>query len=132
MDQGIGQITVVAPFHHAGGTVTLGQARPVLAQNHGHVGKLGRRHAQGTIDIDLARCVVDVVITANDQADVHVGIVNHHRKIVGGHTVGTHDDQIVELGIVHLDGAAHAVVKNNATVERIAETNNGLNVNPHL
>ena len=42
-----------------------------------------RGDAQGIEDVDLSRCVVEVVVPAHHVGDTHIGVVNHHGQVVG-------------------------------------------------
>ncbi len=73
------------------------------------------------VEIDLARCVVDVVVTANHQVDPHLQIVDDDREVVGRCTVATLDHQIVELGVGDFDRPPHTIDEMDRTRIRVAE-----------
>ena len=76
----------------------------------------GHVEAERLVDEDLARRVGQVVVAADDVRDAHVRVVAHHGEVVGGASVGAHDDHVVHHlgreahvavhGVVELDGAA--------------------------
>ena len=57
--------------------------------------------------------------------DLHVHVVHHDAEIIGGRTVGSRDDQIVELAVLKHDAAVHHVVDHHFTGERILEAHHG-------
>jgi protein-export membrane protein SecD len=46
-------------------------------------------------NMNLSRCVVDMVIATNDMGDGHVNIINNDAKVVGGRTVRASNDQVI-------------------------------------
>ena len=121
VDERLGKIAVLFVLHHADRAVSLGQALAIGTENHRNVCELRQRRAERFEDVDLARRVVDVVVAADNVRDVHVQIVHHHAEIVRGHAIGTHDDQVVQLCVLHDDGAFHEVVENYFAIETILE-----------
>ena len=71
--------------------------------------ELGQGRAQGLVKLDLARCVIDVVVASNDMGDAHGYVVHHHGHVVGGHAVATQNDQVVQFGVVKGDGAFYQI-----------------------
>ena len=115
-DERLGQIAVVAELHDAHRAVALGEARAVGPQNHGHVGIDGRLLAHGAQDVDLARRVVDVVVAADDVADRHVHVVDHHGEVICRRTVRTGDDEVVEFVVGDADTAPDQIIENDVAV----------------
>ena len=56
-------------------------------------------------------------------ADLHVPIIHHHRKIVGWHTIGAHDDEVIDLTVADGDGSLDQIIPADLTVQRIAKAN---------
>ena len=70
------------------------------------------RVAERPEDQQLLRGVGDVVLAADDVADLHVRVVDHDREVVERRTVGPDDDEVAaEVGHVDLDAAADDVVE---------------------
>ena len=106
--------------------MALGQLGAVVAQDHRQVRILRHGRAQRLEDVDLARGVVDVVVAADDVADLHVPVVHHHAEVVGGRAVAARDDEVVELGIGKLDDALDQVLPRHRAVGRIPEAHHRL------
>ena len=121
IEQGLGQVALIAIGHHAHRPVALGQARPVLPQDHGHMGVARHLPAQGAQDVDLARGVVDVVVAADDVGDAHVGVVHHHRQVVGRGAVGAADDEVIQFRVVEGHAPADQVIDHHQAGVRVAE-----------
>ena len=91
--------------HHADGVAALGHLLAVFVEDHRQVAVYRQRRAQGQQDVDLARGVVDVIITADNVGDVHVPVVHYHAEVIGRATVRAGDDQVVQLFVIDLDAA---------------------------
>ena len=82
-----------------------------------------RRHVifQGPENVDLSRGVVDVVIPTHDMGDTHIRIVHHHGQVVGGGTVGTGNDQIVQFPVADHYPALDEIVDDHVAVQGVFE-----------
>src|SRR5918999_3830804 len=95
-----GKIAHIAVSRHRSSAVTLAQARLVRPKNERHVSERGRLPAQSLIKLDLPWRVREVVVAANGVSDGHIDVVDDDTEVIGWSTVGTGDDEIVELAIV--------------------------------
>ncbi len=127
VQQRLGQVAVIAILQHADGAMALGQALTVGAQDHRDMGIGWRGYTDRPQQIDLPGSIIDVIVAANDMGDAHVRIVDHHREVIGGRSVGTGDDEIVELGVVESDGPAHQILEHHLPVRRVAEAHHRAN-----
>ncbi len=75
------------------------------------MGKLRNRKIQSLIDLNLPRCVGDVIISPNDMGDLHQMVIDDYSKIVGGHTVGFLDYKIIQ----------HSVFENNLPPNQVID-----------
>ena len=64
-----------------------------------------------------------MVVAPNHMRDLHVHVVHDHAKIVGGASIRTRNDQIVELGILKHHAAVHDIVDHDLSIEGILESN---------
>ena len=117
--------TFIAKLHHADGAVTFRQSAAVGAKNHRQVRVHWRRRAECFHDVNLSRCVIEVIVTTNDMRDIHIEIVNHHRQVVGRRTVRSSNNQVIEFVVLDRDPAFHLVVNDNNAFGWRFETNNG-------
>ena len=68
---------------------------------------------QCMIEIDLARCVVQMIIAANDVGDTHIAVIDDNHEVVSGCAIGSGDDQIVEFSVIEFDRALGHVAKDS-------------------
>ena len=88
----------------------------VSAEDHRHMSKFWNRIAEGLVQEDLSRCIVDMIVAAQDQSHPHLGIVNHDDKVVSRGIVGALDDEIVELFVLERDRPFDAVDKGGLAI----------------
>ena len=91
----LGQVAVFFVLHDRHRTVPLGELFAIGPVNHGQVGVIRDLCPQGFQNVDLAGRVVDVIIAANDMADVHVPVVDHHTEVVGRGAIPAGNDEVV-------------------------------------
>ncbi len=60
--------------------------------------------------------------------NLHVGIVDHDGKIIGGHSVGSENDKVVEKISVKGEGATNEVVEGDRLLRRVAEADDMGNI----
>ena len=96
--------------------VALRELLAVGAEDHRQVRERGHGQPQRLVDEDLARGVRQVVVAADDVRDAHVRVVAHHGEVVGGASVGAHDDHVVH----HFGGEAHVAVHGVVELDRAA------------
>ena len=60
---------------------------------------------------DVLGRVRDVVLAADDVADLHLLVVDHDHEVVQRRAIGAHDDEVAEQAVVELDLAADQVVE---------------------
>ncbi|SAP49591.1 Uncharacterised protein [Klebsiella oxytoca] len=65
-----------------------------------------------------------MVFTTNNVGDFHIPVVNHDAEVIGWRTIGTANNQIVQLMVAEFDRTADLVVKNNGPLFRVGKTNN--------
>ena len=70
------------------------------------------------IDHHLARCVVEVIITADYMGHAHIMIVDHHRQHINGRPVRAEQHHVVQLIILNGDIALHPVADHGRAVLR--------------
>jgi len=92
----------------------------------------GRLFAQGFEDIDLAWCVVNMVVATYHVGDGHVHIVHHHAKVVCGcadlsQGGGAGNHQVVQLIVADFNATFDFVIPHHRTRLRVFKTQNGLN-----
>ncbi len=68
--------------------------------------------AQRLLQRDVEHGVEQVLLAAQDVRDAHLGIINHHREVIGGHAVALADDEVLHLAGRHaLAGPEHGIVE---------------------
>ena len=113
-------------FHDGHRAVALGELLTVRTVDERQVRKHRHFSAQSVVEVDLARRVVDVVGTADHMAHLHVPIVDHNGKVVGGNAVA-HDDEVIKFLVSNGDAAVNGIVPGHFTVIGIAEADDGFN-----
>ena len=93
--------------------MALGELLAVGTQDHGDVGERRHGRAEGLVDHDLARGVGQMVVAADDVGNLHHGIVDDGREVIGGRAVGAEDDKVVELLGIEGHLAVDGVVDND-------------------
>ena len=86
----------------------------------------GQGVAERLVDQDLLGGVGDMVVPAQHVRDLHEGVVDHDREVVGGDAVGLHDDEVVELVVLEGDGAMDQVVEDGLAGAGHLEANDRL------
>ncbi|VGP97179.1 hypothetical protein SB00610_04760 [Klebsiella quasipneumoniae subsp. similipneumoniae] len=107
------QVAIVAILHHADRPVALGEFLAIVAVDHRYVRVYRHRRVQRFKDVDLARRVIDMIFTTDHVGDRHVPVIHDDAEVVGRGTIGTANDQIVQLLVAELDRSADLIVKNN-------------------
>src|SRR3546814_14101912 len=83
VEQRVRQVAGVAVLHHVGGAGALGQLGALLVEDHRQVRERGYVGAERTIDVDLARRVVDRGVAANHVGDPTGEVVDDNGGDVG-------------------------------------------------
>ena len=83
---------------HRPGGAGLGQLVAVGVQHQGQVQVARGGQAQRALQQDLARSGVEQVGAADDVGDALVGVIHHHRQLVGPVAVGATQDEVADLG----------------------------------
>ena len=92
--------------------LALAHLRPVRVEDERQVGEERDRVAERAEHQDLLRRVREVVLAADDVADLHRGVVDHDREVVERRAVAADDDEVAaEVRDVDLDPAADDVVE---------------------
>ena len=68
------------------------------------------RESQGARQQDLLGGIGEVVVAAEHHVDARVGVVAHHRQVVGRAVVGAQDDQVVDVPVAEAHGAVDGVL----------------------
>ncbi len=118
IQQGFGQIAIRAVNVCGNSTVPLGELLFVRSEDHGQMGKLGYRIAEELIQVHLLGRVVDVVIATHDMGHARMHVIHHDRKVVGWRTVGTNEDEVIEVRILEFDRTTDHVLELNRAFER--------------
>ena len=104
----------------AGARVCLLSFSPRCVHRHRQV-QVGRGgQAQQALQIDLARRRIEQVGAAHDVADPLLGIVHHHRQLVGEQAIGAAHDEIADLRCQGLaDAPLQAIVESDRHTESV-------------
>ena len=76
--------------------MTFAEFGAVFAQNQAMMGKSRRLKSKSPVKHDLQSRVGQMIFAANDMGNAHQMIINNYRKIIGGHAVGTDNDEIAD------------------------------------
>ncbi|MET3929344.1 hypothetical protein ABIE51_001231 [Lysobacter sp. OAE881] len=128
VQQRVRQVTHLAVLHDVGRAGALGQLGAFGVQDHRQVREMRHGGAERTVDVDLPRRVVDVVVAAHDVGDAHVQVVDDHGEVVGRVTVGAEDHQVVQLAVGELDRALDLVVPAHHAVDGVLETDHAVRI----
>ena len=123
VDEGFGEIARVAERRHRVRALAFRHPPAIRTADHRQVGIDRRLPAKRVEQVELAGGVVDVIVAANDVADLEVQIIDHHREVVGGGAVRPGDDQVVELGVVEAQTSLDRVLDDHLPLDRIPEAN---------
>ena len=85
------------------------------------MGEVGKGDTKGPEDGNLTGSIVDMVVPANDVGDSHIGIVDHHGKVVGRHAVGAKNDEIIKGRTVEGEGSPDQIFENDGLIVGSAE-----------
>ncbi|CSA97839.1 Uncharacterised protein [Vibrio cholerae] len=55
-------------------------------------------------------------------ADTHIDIIHDYTEVIGWSAISTTDDQIIQLVVTDFDAATDLVIKNDAPLFRVTET----------
>jgi hypothetical protein len=73
------------------------------------------------VDQDLARRVREVVVAADDVADLHLRVVEGGCEVVGRGVGGLHEDEVLEVRVLERDGAPDHVLHHRLPLARRLE-----------
>jgi len=98
-----------------------------------------QRRTERLEDVDLPRCVVDVLVTAEHVADGHIPVVDDDAEVVSRHAQAVlgafrrwpHDDQVIDLAVVDRDAALDEIVPAHVAVGRVAKAHHRQHVGWH-
>lgn len=82
------------------GAVPFAQPCLIGTQYHRKMGEQRNFVTESAVNMNLFRCVIQVVIAPDDVCDIHVYIVGNNGKIICRRPVRPHDYEVVELGII--------------------------------
>src|SRR6188474_268213 len=96
--------------------MALGELGPILPEDERYVRETRHGPSHGAIDEDLAMCIRQMLLGANDVADLHIVVVDDHAEVVRRQTVGAHDNEVAEglLSPGHL--SADLIVDRDVTI----------------
>ena len=120
-----GEVALTFVFEDRHRAVTLRELLAVGTVDEGQVRKDRHLGAEGVVDVDLARSVVDVVGAADDVTHLHVPVVDDDGEVVGGDAVA-HDDEVVELAVGDADRTVDSVIPRHDAFVGVAEAHDGL------
>ncbi len=110
--------------------VAFRQLGSVGPQDHREM-RIDRRVCAECLEhIDLSWRIVQVIITADNVAYLHVVIIDDDREIVGRRSIRSRNDKIIELRIFEHNFSTHPVLYDNLTMERIFESDDGIDARP--
>src|SRR6185369_3382353 len=93
--------------------MALGEALAVGAEDGREVREFRHRVAERFVDGDLLRRIREMIVSANDMRDLHVGVVDYDHIVVDRNTGRPNDDRIAYHLVGELYGATHDVVETN-------------------
>ena len=101
------QVLIIA---HGRRAMTLRQFLAVGTMNHRHVTELRHIGVQRAIQQDLLRRIRDVIVAAHHERNAHRDVVTHHGHVVHGRTVGTEDDEVLDVLVREGDALVHQIM----------------------
>ena len=107
--------------------VPLGQLRPVRAVDQRYVSPDRRVPAHRLVDDGLARRVGQMVVAPDDVSDGHVVVVDDDGEHVCRRSVGTKDDEVVEVRVREADLALYSVPDECVAIARRLDADDGGN-----
>ena len=63
--------------------MTLGQTRTIVTEDHRHMSILWRLLAQRLQDVDLPRCIIEMIVAPNNGCNLHIQIIYNDRQVIG-------------------------------------------------
>ena len=63
-----------------------------------------------------------MVFATDNVGDFHIPVIDNHTEVIGWGTIGTADNQIIQLLVAELDRTTDLIVKNNRTFLRVSKT----------
>ena len=78
----------------------------------------GNIAAQGSMEEDLLGSVRDMIVAANDVADLHRAVIDGRREVIGRESVCLQDDHVIQRRVVHRDAAIDEIIERGAPFRR--------------
>ena len=69
----------------------------------------GKLPAHGPVDLNLPRCIVQMIIAANDMGDAHIMVIHHDGEHINRAAIGTQQNHVIKLIVANDDIALHLV-----------------------
>jgi len=91
--------------------MAFAQRRPVRSKDQRVVSEERGLPGQCLIEEDLPGCVGEMVFPSNDMSDFHQMVVNDTGKVIGGHPIGTDDNEIAHPGRIEVHLSMDEVFK---------------------
>src|SRR4030042_1399674 len=73
---------------------------------------------QGSINLNLAGGVIQMIVSSYDVSDSHRRIIDHHRKIISGEPITPEDDEVIQLGIVKFHPSLNEILYHSGSFIR--------------
>ena len=83
VDQGLGEVALLAELVDSSSAVALGELVPVRPEDHGKMDELGRLPAEGVVHDDVEGGRGYPLLGAHDVRYVHEVVVHDVREVVG-------------------------------------------------
>ena len=77
-------------------------------------------------NINLPRCIVDMIITTNDMTDVHIQIIHYHTKIISRDAITSQQNQIIKLAVRYHNFTLDQIIKDDMSLCGILKADNWL------
>ena len=97
--QRLGEKAVVAEFKNGNRAVAFRELGAVSTTDHRQVAEVRQIPAHGPKNLDLSKCVGQVVVAADDVGDRHVVVIDDHGMKVGRCAVAAQDDHVVKFSV---------------------------------
>ena len=76
--------------------------------------------------VDLARRVVEMIVTTNHVRDAHIHVVHDDAEVIGRIPVRARDDQIIQLGILERHQSVDEIIHDHLALQGILEADHRL------
>jgi hypothetical protein len=56
-----------------------------------------------------------MIVTSYNMSDLHIRIINYHSKVIGGRAITSHDNQIIQFGVLKYNFATNLIINYHTT-----------------